>query len=112
MSELRRYASGGWVASGTPTDDHIPFRLSGCLSEGYVFLGSVSLASVHRITVAEAAKKQSVTERTIRRWITDGHLPFRVIGGKRMVHPLDVEKVAEKMKPSPRVRGWDLTPMS
>lgn len=43
-----------------------------------------------RLTVTEAATAASVSARTVRRWITAGHLPAEMIGGRRTVTVSDL----------------------
>lgn len=50
------------------------------------------------MTIADAAYFHQVTERTVRRWIADGHLKSFEIGGVRHVDGCQAEIVAKRMK--------------
>ena len=64
----------------------------------------VSAAMPKVITVAEAAERLGVHERTIRRWIKEGRLkPYRVLGDvRRFVDVDEVEALREPQELDPK----------
>lgn len=45
------------------------------------------------LTVDQAAKRAGRSRRTVERWIDDGRLPARIVGGKRYVREADTVEV-------------------